>query len=59
MFAKRLQWVDEDGDAVDDDEDGVDAFTGGGWSPPEAIPAAFPPFDLHRRQPANSLFMCF
>ena len=59
MFAKRLQVVDEDGAAVDDDEDGADAFTGGGWSPPEAILAAFPSSDLRRRWPADSLFMCF
>jgi hypothetical protein len=46
MFFKRLQWVDEDDIIVyddEDDEDGADAFTEGGWSPPEAIPASFPP----------------
>ena len=31
----------------------------GGWSPPEAIPAAVPPSDLHRWRPADSFFMCF
>ena len=64
MFAKRLQGVDEDGAAIDGDgDDDVDEddddHTGGGWSPPEVIPAAFPPSDLRRRQPADSLFMCF
>ena len=62
MFAKRLQGVDEDGAAVDgdgDDDVDDDDHTGGGWSPPEAIPAAFPPSDLRRQWPADSLFMCF
>lgn len=58
MFAKRLQGVDEDGaEGVDEDDD--DDHTGGGWSPPETIPAAFPPSDLHRRRPSDSLFICF
>ena len=62
MFAKRLQGVDEDGAAVDgdgDDDVDEDDHTGGGWSPPKAISVAFPPFDLRRRRPADSLFMCF
>jgi hypothetical protein len=41
------------------DEDVDDEHTGGGWSPPEAIPAAFPPSDLLRRQPSVSLFRGF
>jgi hypothetical protein len=45
MFAKSLQWRDGDDLAVDVD----DEHTGGGWSPPEVIPAAFPPSDLLRR----------
>ena len=52
MFAKSLQWRDGDDLAVDVD----DEHAGGGWSPPEAIPAAFPPSDLLRRQPSVSLF---
>ena len=52
MFAKSLQWRDGDDLAVDVD----DEHAGGGWSPPEAIPAAFPPSDLLRRQPSDSLF---
>ena len=39
MFAKSLQWGDGDDLAVDVD----DEHAGGGWSPPEVIPAAFPP----------------
>jgi hypothetical protein len=42
MFAKRLQGVDEDG-AEDVDENNDDDHTRGGWSPPKAIPVAFPP----------------
>jgi hypothetical protein len=58
MFAKRLKWVYEDG------AEGVDKYydedhTGGGWSQPETILAVFPPSDLHRRRPSDSLFMCF
>jgi hypothetical protein len=46
MFAKRLQRVDEDGaEGVDEDADDDD-LAGGGWSPPETIPAAFPSYDL-------------
>jgi hypothetical protein len=43
------------------DEDVDDEHAGGGWSPPEAIPAAFPPSDLLRRQPSVSCFvvLCF
>ena len=41
------------------DEDVDDEHAGGGWSPPEAIPAAFPPSDLLRRQPSDSLFHGF
>jgi hypothetical protein len=41
------------------DEDVDDEHAGGGWSPPEAIPAAFPPSDLLRRQPSDSLFRGF
>ena len=52
MFAKSLQWGDGDDLAADVD----DEHAGGGWSPPEAIPAAFPPSDLLRRQPSFSLF---
>ena len=52
MFAKSLQWRDGDDLAVDVDYE----HAGGGWSPPEAIPAAFPPSDLLRRQPSDSLF---
>ena len=52
MFAKSLQWGDGDDLAVDVD----DEHAGGGWSPPEAIPAAFPPSDLLWRQPSVSLF---
>jgi len=40
------------------DEDVDDEHAGGGWSPPEVIPAAFPPSDLLRRQPSDSLFRC-
>ena len=58
MFAKRLQRVDEDG-AEGVDEDADDDHAGGGWSPPEAIPVAFPPSDLRRRRPADSMFLCF
>ena len=45
--------------AVGADEDVDDDHAGGGWSQPEAIPAAVPPFDLRWRRPADSLFMCF
>jgi hypothetical protein len=55
MFAKRLQRGMRGDVAVDVDDD----YAGGGWSLPEAIPAAFPPSDLHRRRPADSLFLCF
>ena len=55
MFAKSLQWGDGDDLAVDVD----DEHAGGGWSPPEEIPAAFPPSDLLRRQPSDSLFRGF
>lgn len=55
MFAKSLQWRDGDDLAVDVD----DEHAGGGWSPPEVIPAAFPPSDLLRRQPSDSLFRGF
>ena len=55
MFAKSLQWRDGDDLAVDVD----DEHTGGGWNPPEVIPAAFPPSDLLRRQPCVSLFRGF
>ena len=54
MFAKSLQWRDGDDLAVDVD----DEHAGGGWSPSEVIPAAFPPSDLLRRQPSVSLFSC-
>jgi len=55
---QEIQSVDEDGaDGVDEDADDVHA--GGGWSPPEAIPAAVPPSDLRRRRPADSLFRYF
>ena len=53
MFAKSLQWGDGDDLAVDVD----DEHAGGGWSPPEVIPAAFPPSDLLRRQPSVSCFL--
>ena len=43
-----------DGEVLAVDVD--DEHAGGGWSPPEAIPAAFPPSDLLRRQPSDSLF---
>ena len=55
MFAKSLQWRDGDDLVVDVD----DEHAGGGWSPPEVIPAAFPPSDLLRRQPSDSLFHGF
>ena len=55
MFAKRLQEGDEEGVAVDVDDD----HAGGRWSQPEAIPAAFAPFKLLRRRTSDSLFMCF
>ena len=55
MFAKSLQWGDGDDLAVDVD----DEHAGGGWSPPEVILAAFPPSDLLRRQPSDSLFCGF
>ena len=55
MFAKSLQWGYGDDLAVDVD----DEHAGGGWSPPEVIPAAFPPSDLLRRQPSDSLFRGF
>ena len=41
-----------------DDEDVDDEHAGGGWSPPEVILATFPPSDLFRRQPSDSLFRC-
>jgi hypothetical protein len=40
---------------VDDD----DEHTRGGWSPSEAILAAFPPSKLLPRQPSVSLLLCF
>ena len=46
---QEIQGVDEDGaEGVDEDadEDVDDDHAGGGWSPPEAIPAAVPPSDL-------------
>ena len=55
MFAKSLQWRDGDDLAVDVD----DERAGGGWSPPEVIPAAFPPSNLLRRRPFDSLFRGF
>ena len=57
MFAKSLQWRDGDDLAVDVD----DEHAGGGWSPPEVIPVAFPPSDLLRRQPSVFCFvvLCF
>ena len=55
MLAKRLQWRDGADLAVD----GGDEHAGGGWSPPGVIPAAFPPSDLLRRQPSDSLFLYF
>ena len=55
MFAKRLQWGDGEDVAVDVDAD----HAGGGWSHPEAIPAAFPPSELHRRRTTDPLFLCF
>ena len=59
IFAKRVQRGGEEVVAVDVDEDADDAHAGGGWSHPEAIPAAVPPSDLRRRRLADSLFMCF
>ena len=44
----------DDGEVLAVDVD--DEHAGGGWSPSEAIPAAFPPSDLLRRQPPDSLF---
>ena len=41
---------------------GVDGDSGGGWRrPTEVIPAGFPPSDLLRQQPSDSLFLvwCF
>ena len=58
MFAKRLQrgdGEDEGGVSVVVDDD----HARGGWSHPEAIPAAVPSSDLRRRRTADSLFMCF
>ena len=55
MFAKSLQWRDGDDLAVDVD----DEHAGGGWSPPDVIPVAFPPSDLLRRQPSVSCFVVF
>ena len=50
---------DGDGDGAGLDV-GVDGDSGGGWrSLPEVIPAAFPPSDLLRRQPSDSLFRGF
>ena len=54
-LAKSLQWVDGDDLAIDVDDEHV----GGGWSLPEGIPAAFPPSDLLRREPSDSLFHGF
>ena len=59
---QEIQGIDEDGvDGVDEDVDVVvdDDHAGGGWSPPEAIPAVVAPSDLHRRRPADSYFWCF
>jgi hypothetical protein len=58
MFAEILQRIDEGG-ADDADEHVDDDHARGGSSPPEVIPAAFPPSDLHRRWPADSLFIFF
>jgi hypothetical protein len=55
MFAKRLQYGDQDGVAVDGD----DEHDKGGWSPSEAIQAAFPPSEILQRHPFVSLFLCF
>ena len=55
MFAKSLQWGDRDDLVVDVD----DEHAGGGWSPPEVIPTAFPPSDVLRRQPSVSCFVVF
>ena len=51
-------------DGADDVDEGADAgvddaLAGGGWSPPEAIPAAVPPSNLCRRRPADSSFWSF
>ena len=49
---------DGDGAGLHGGDDGD--FRRGGWrSLPEVIPAAFPPSDLLRRQPSNSLFLGF
>ena len=50
---------DGDGDGAGLDVGVDDEHARGGWSPPEAIPAAFPPSDLLRRQPSVSLFRGF
>ena len=57
MFAKSLQWRDGDDLAVDVDDDHIR----GGGALRRWIPAAFPPFDLLRRQSSVSLFLflCF
>ena len=55
MFAKRLQWKDGADLAVDVD----DEHAGGGWSPLEVILVAFPPSNLLRWQPSDSLFRGF
>ena len=50
---------DGDGDGAGLDG-GVNETPDGGWrSLPEVIPAAFPPSDLLRRQPSDSLFRGF
>ena len=49
MFSKRLQRGEKGDVAVDVDDD----HAGGGWSQPEAIPAAFPPSDLLQRRTSN------
>ena len=52
----------DDGGDVGGDDLAVDVdneHAGGGWSPPEVIPAAVPPSDLLRRQPSAGLFRGF
>ena len=51
------EYGDGDGAGLDG---GVDGDSGGGWrSLPDVIPAVFPPSDLLRRQPSDSLFHGF
>jgi hypothetical protein len=54
-ICQEITTGDQDGVAVDGD----DEYARGGWSLPEAIPVAFPPSELLRRQPYVSLFLCF